>query len=391
MNYDLIILGQGLMGGALACALANSGYKIALIDKNPLIKKTNLIDNKFENRVNAYNRATEKFLKTLGVWNNIPQARIYPFDKVYVGQKTGIGAIEFSAAEDNETHFGSFIENKLVIDALIEKSASFENINLINNTEIENILIENNTVKVKSKNNTIIGKLVIGCDGIFSKVRQNFNLNQTTKDYKQSCIVGTVEFSSSLNKTAWQRFLPTGPIGLLPLQTGFCSLAWSCKQNFAEYLLSLSESKFIQELEKAVSGRLGKIISMPERKAFPLISRHSLKYYKDRAVLIGDAAHTIHPLAGLGANIGMQDVILLSDLLKNIKPEDLDSNYKKILDTYELKRKPHNSLIQSSMTMFDKVFTNSMPGLPKLRDFGLQIANKITPAKKLLIKQAMWL
>jgi 2-octaprenylphenol hydroxylase len=184
--------------------------------------------------------------------------------------------------------------------------------------------------------------------------------------------------------------LTTGPLGLLPLSRGACSLAWSCNKKLADRLLDMDDATFIDELDAAIQGRLGKITSIGRRGAFPLIARDASTYVAERTALIGDAAHVIHPLAGLGANIGFRDAAELAKhlLIAQGRP-GTDIGGADFLKRYERRRHLEDRIVMAAMTGFNTVFSNDVFGLSTVRDRGLMLADKLTPAKKFLLRRAM--
>ncbi len=235
-------------------------------------------------------------------------------------------------------------------------------------------------------------KLLVGSDGANSRVRDAAGIAVRRHPYHQRCIVGTVYFEGDLEQTAWQRFLPTGPVGLLPLSAGHCSLAWSCEEEYAERLLSLDDATFCAELDEAIRGRLGTLTGVGQRASFPLIARDASTYIADRTVLVGDAAHVIHPLAGLGANIGFQDIWALSQSLLEVADDpgvDIGAPYR--LRHYERRRHRENRIVMSTMSAFNTVFSNDVELLGRLRNTAMTVANAVVPAKNFLMRRAMWM
>jgi len=389
-HYDVIIVGAGLIGGALACSLANTDYRIAVLDKTP---PPPLPDGPFQLRVNAYNRAAEKLLQDVGAWDRLPKDRIFPFRRMYVGNEGGSGAVHFSAADVGETYLGYFIENDLVTRVLIDQAETLSNVDVITGAEIQDIGFDNERATLLSEAGELFSSsLLVGSDGAESRVRAAAGVQVNRRPYGQHCIVGTVEFDGDHEETAWQRFLSTGPLGLLPLAPGFCSLAWSCEQERADRLLQMDDAAFIAELDESIQGRLGNITRIGKRAAFPLIARDASTYTANRTALIGDAAHVIHPLAGLGANIGFQDVTELARLL--VKAQDgprSEIGGRSLLGKYERRRQREDRLIMAAMTGFNLVFSNDVYALSKLRNRGLMLADKIVPAKNFLLRRAMWM
>jgi len=389
-HYDVIIVGAGLIGGALACALGHTKYRVAILDKSPPPAAPT---GEFQLRVNAYNRAAEKMLRDVGVWSTLPEERIFPFRKMVVGSEGGTGAVTFSAVDLGETYLGYFIENDLVNRALIDHAETFENVDVRTDVEIDDIRFDADRVTLFGAGaDAYSSTLLVGSDGAESRVRAAAGVGVRRHPYGQKCIVGTVEFDGDHEETAWQRFLTTGPLGLLPLRPGACSLAWSCQHDYADRLMRMDDAEFIAELDAAIQGRLGNITRMGPRGAFPLIARDAATYVADRTALIGDAAHVIHPLAGLGANIGFQDAAELAGLLVKAQARPgVDIGGRNLLRRYERRRHAEDRLVMTAMTGFNTVFSNDAFVLSKLRDRGLQIADKLTPAKNYLLRRAMWM
>jgi 2-polyprenyl-6-methoxyphenol 4-hydroxylase len=389
-RYDIIIAGAGLMGAALACALGDSGYRVAILDRSP---PPDAPTGDFRLRINAYNLAAEKMLRSVGVWERLPEDRMFAFRKMYVGNEGGKGAVTFAAVDVGETCLGHFIENDLVSRALIDRAGEFENIDVRTDIEIRDIRFDTGRATVFGTNGeTCSSALLVGSDGAESRVRSAAGIGVRRHPYGQKCIVGTVEFDGDLEETAWQRFLTTGPLGLLPLRAGACSLAWSCDAEYADRLLQMDDDTFRDELDAAIEGRLGNITKIGKRGAFPLVARDAVTYVARRTALIGDAAHVIHPLAGLGANIGFQDAAELANLLLEARTRpgtDIGGNG--LLQKYERRRHGEDRIVMAAMTGFNTVFSNDAFVLSKLRDRGLMLADKITPAKNFLLRRAMWM
>jgi 2-octaprenyl-6-methoxyphenol hydroxylase len=390
LHYDVIIVGGGLIGGALACALGNTNYRVAILDKSP---PPEIPTGDFQLRVNAYNRAAEKMLRDVGVWSTLPEERMFRFRKMYVGNEGGSGAVTFSAVDVGETYLGYFIENDLVTRALIDRAEEFENVDVRTDIEIEDIRFDVDRVTLFGANeDAYSATLLVGSDGAESRVRAAAGVGVRRHPYGQKCIVGTVEFDGDHEETAWQRFLTTGPLGLLPLRPGACSLAWSCRHDYADRLMRMDDAEFTAELDAAIQGRLGRITRMGPRGAFPLIARDAATYVADRTALIGDAAHVVHPLAGLGANIGFQDAAELAGLLIKAQARPgTDIGGRQLLRRYERRRHGEDKLVMTAMTGFNAVFSNDTFIMSKLRDRGLRVADKLTPAKNFLLRRAMWM
>lgn len=390
-EYDIIILGNRLIGSALACAL-DSRYRIAVLDKAPT---PTLPVGDYSLRINAYNRASETLLRALGVWKTLPPERCFAFDKIFARSASDANennALSFNANMLGESHLGHFIENDLVTYYLHEKIKKLSNIDFFDDAAVQAIIPSADNVRIITQEQRIFSaKLLAACDGGNSIARQLLGIDVQRHPYYQRCIVSNIFFDGELDKTAWQCFLKTGPIGLLPLAPGVCSLAWSCDNDVAAKLLLLEDDAFMQQLDQATCGRLGKILRVTPRQAFPLIAQHAEQYSAQRTLLLGDAAHTIHPLAGLGANLGFQDVLAVVKLLNDPKTSARDIGRRYILDAYERLRRRQNSRVMHMMTLFNTLFHQDNALLNPLGNLSLRLANHITPAKKAMFQQAMWM
>ena len=388
-NYDVIIVGAGLAGATLACALIPSGLKIALLDRVPPPAAP---QDAYQIRVSSLNRGSENILRQINAWSGIDHARAYPYHKVQVCQENTSATLTFDCAEIGEPHMGHMIENANVVHALIERAQEHETISVISGINISALSVSDNSATLATDQGELSTKLLVGADGPRSFIRKLAQFNTIQGFYGQQCIVGTVEFSGDHQQTAWQRFLSTGPLGILPLARGYCSLAWSCENEFASELLEQSEDEFMGSLETALGGHLGQVTAMPNRIAYPLSHMHPQRYITHRIVLIGDAAHTIHPLAGLGANLGITDAAALAQvILKQSERKQFDPGQYDLLRRYERWRKPQNQIFLNTMSGLNMLFSEKLDAFSSLRSAGLQIADKLSPAKNLLMQKAMGL
>ena len=388
-HYDITIVGAGLAGATLAGALARSGLKIALLDHQPPPK---LQTGDYDLRVSSINRGSEAILRDINAWEFIDTSRAYRYDKVQVCQQHSSSTLTFDSAEIGEAYMGHMIENSNVVQALISRLQSESSIKVVSGITITALHISDEQMQLVTDQGDLNAALIVGADGPRSLIRKLAGFEEVRGFYGQQCIVGTVEFDGDHHQTAWQRFLGSGPLGILPLAPGYCSLAWSCSNPFAAERLAESEHEFIQALEFALAGHLGSIKAVPKRAAFPLSHMHPERYIAHRIALIGDAAHTIHPLAGLGANLGISDAGALAQvILEQADLRQIDVGHFDLLRRYERWRRPINQLFLSTMSGLNMAFSEKLSAFSSLRSIGLQLADKLTPAKQLLMTKAMGL
>ena len=373
--YDIVIVGAGLAGATVACALKSSGLKIALLDRNP---PPHSPEGEYELRVSSLNRGSENILKQINAWQHIDETRAYQYQKVKVCQESSASVLTFDSTDAGEPYMGRMIENANVVRALIEQVSNNENAILIDGITITNLSLEDDAAILTTDQGAIRANLIIGADGPRSLIRRLAGFNEVQGFYGQQCIVGSIHFNGDHQQTAWQKFLSTGPLGILPLAPGYCSLAWSCENEFAQARLNENEDEFIISLETALAGHLGQIISAPKRISYPLSHMHPRQYVTHRLALIGDAAHTIHPLAGLGANLGITDAAALAKvIIENSQQTDIDPGQYELLRRYERWRRPLNQIFLSTMSGLNMAFSERLGAFSRLTAAGLRIADKV--------------
>ncbi len=403
-KFDLLIVGAGMVGLTLALALRKStDLNIAIVDTLPV---TDLC-NEPEVRVSAINLASKTIFERLGVWKNIENHRLQAYQNMHVWDKAGVGKLDFSIGDlssfpENE-HLGWIIENKVVRNALWQKVEQDEGISLFTKSKLASIAVGESEVfasfvasvdgSANGMQAPIIAKLVVGADGANSWLRKQMDMAMITRDYDHHALVATVKCPQGHQNTAWQVFLPSGPLAFLPLfpkNSDICSIVYSTSPEEAKRLTQLSPMDFSKELTAASDGKLGAIELISERYTHPLTMRLAQDFVKDRMVLIGDAAHTIHPLAGQGVNLGLLDAAALAQSLASLSSEQ-DLADQKNLKAFARYRKSEAVEMIAAMEAIKQVFAVQQSGFKLLRGLGMSLLDNIKPAKKLLVEQALGL
>lgn len=389
LDYDVIILGGGMVGSALACALGDSPLRIAIIEGRET--QTDWPPESFDLRVSAITRASQQLFEQLGVWEAMCAARVSPYREMHVWDATGTGSIHFDSAEIGEPDLGHILENRVITHALEQRAASLANVTLLcpaTPKRLRTRTTGESQLQLED-GRQLHTSLMIGADGGSSWVRQQAGIDVDIRHYHQRAVVTTVKTELPHGETAWQRFLPTGPLAFLPLTDGFSSIVWSTANEKAENLLAMDDADFKAALAEAFEHKLGAITQLGPRAAFPLQGQHARQYVKPGLALIGDAAHTIHPLAGQGVNLGFADVNSLAGLLlKTLDAGNNAFNFK-LLRQFERARRGANQLTLESMGMFKQLFSNDSAWLAPLRNLGLDITDQLPPVKRLFMRQAM--
>ncbi len=390
-HYDIIIVGAGMVGATLACGLAEEAenLKIAVIDAN---EPKDWDKDSYDMRVSAITRASQTLFKNIGVWEKIVEQRVSPYRDMFVWDEGGKGELHFDSADMAEADLGHIIENRVIVKALHQRLKELPQIELLCPAKLENIEFNNDKANLVLDDKTeLSANLVVAADGTRSWVRQQADIAVKGWDFDQAALVTTVKTEKYHQDTAWQRFLKTGPLAFLPLTNGYSSIVWSTSPEEAQRLTKISENEFALEIEQAFESKLGKIESVATRAVFPLRLFETLNYVKPRLALVGDAAHTIHPLAGQGVNLGLADVASLITVVVEALNDKKDVGDFKILRRYERWRRADNRSMLVAMDGLKRLFGSELSAVKDLRSLGLNITNKITPLKNLIMQQAMGL
>jgi len=383
-HYDLIIVGGGMVGAAVALGAAKQGKSIALIEG--VEPKAFDASQPMDLRVSAISSASVKLLQSLDVWDIITAMRACPYRRLETWEypecrtKFDAGSLGFDA-------LGYIVENRLVQLGLWSKIRDEKKISLFCPDNLETIVFSNDhNVVTLASGRELRSDFVIGADGADSKVRSCAGIGITAWDYRQACMLINVETTRPQQDITWQWFTPSGPRSFLPLIGNQGSLVWYDSPKRIRQLVLMNKKALEKEVESHFPDELGGI-EVLQVGSFPLIRRHAQSYVKNRCVLVGDSAHTIHPLAGQGVNLGFKDATVLLEVLNR----DYWKSEQVIRDHYEAKRRADNLLMQSGMDLFYKVFSNNIMPVKFVRNTVLRIANNTGPIKKKVLKYALGL
>ncbi|GEA10641.1 FAD-dependent monooxygenase [Alteromonas sp. KUL49] len=393
-HVDVAIVGGGIVGLTLALALKDTPCTVAVINNGPL---TTPVLDKPTARVSAINQSNINALEQTGAWQLIQHDRVNPYGEMHVWDKDSFGDIHFNASELAQESLGVIVENQALVNALAQRVEQLPNITVVNG-KIDRVLPSpQQTMLMMSRgqgsdDEIVTCRLLVGADGANSYVRKQAGFPLTFKGYDHVAIVANVRTSRPHENVARQAFTPTGPLALLPMSDPHvCSIVWSQQSEKASDLMRLDDASFCNALYAASNGVLGEVSLETNRTDFPLTMRYARQWAKDGIAIIGDAAHTIHPLAGQGANLGMQDALCLASLITRLFEQQKDIGLHKHLREFERARKTEAVKMIAAMDGFAYLFDGSHPFKKLIRGVGLSATNSLPALKNAFVSQAMGL
>lgn len=380
-SFDVIVIGGGIVGLSAAAAMSQLGIHVALIDAGPLSANLDSIDP----RVYAINHASQSLLQSIGAWDRIEKSRISPYQRMHVWDSLSQAAIDFDARMVGRDRLGTILEESVLKQALLQQ-ISTQNICVFPNTTVTHILSTPEAMHINTDKATWQAKLLIVADGAMSTARKLLNIPMRSWPYHQHAIVTLIRTEKPHERMAYQVFHPDGPLAFLPLSDPhLCSIVWSISSAKAQTLMALADEPFAEKLAHVFEAKLGSCKVMGKRHTFPLHMRHTKQYSGSRWVLMGDAAHTIHPLAGLGLNIGLADLNTWLSYFNNGSVSQIPN---KVLGAYQRQRQYDVWQMIALMGGLKALFSNPFSPVVALRGLGLSACHQLLPLKQWFIAQA---
>jgi len=382
---DIIIVGGGMVGLALACALRHTGLRIVIIERGePPVRKSLGHDC----RVSAIVMGNVHILKGLGVWQYLKDDAS-PMRAMKIWDNQEQGGIRFDASEIDEPALGYLIENSRLQSAMHKTLLDSDDVEFYCPAQITEIDWQGDHNRLTLADGRVLTTpLIVGADGPRSWVREQAGINCWQRDYQQKGIVVNIRPERPHHGFAFQRFLPTGPLAVLPMNANLCSIVWSADNAEADRLLAMSDDDFLNALNLTFGPILGRITEAGDRAAFPLKAQLAKHMVRERVALVGDAAHCIHPLAGLGVNLGLRDAMVLAQEIADAKRFDEDWGQLDVLDRYMKQRMPDVLAVMASMEGLHQIFTAPIPGLKAMRGLGMRLAGNAGAIKHLLMRNS---
>ncbi|MDC1145148.1 UbiH/UbiF/VisC/COQ6 family ubiquinone biosynthesis hydroxylase [Porticoccaceae bacterium] len=392
-SYDVVIVGAGMVGASAACLLAQThpNLTVALIEAQ---LSTPFNPQQFDPRVAAITEKSRLLLERCGLWQAVVDKRTSPYFAMDVWDAEGTGRIEFDCDNIHQPNLGHIVENAVLVDCLLTEVERLPNVDFYCPVKIASYLADDDHATVELVDGNLLEtRLLVAADGANSKIRQHFQFSTKEWDYGHQAIVTTITTERPHQQIARQRFMPTGPLALLPLNNQGdlhqCSIVWSQETQEANHLMALDDQQFCLRLAAASEYCLGQVTDVEQRFAIALRQRHAIDYAIHRVALLGDAAHSIHPLAGQGANLGFADVEVLVDEVSRALTRGVDIGDISVLRRYQRRRKPDNLATMAAMEGFKRLFAADQLPLRLLRNLGMSTLNQQAAIKNALIKRAM--
>ena len=381
----ILIIGAGMVGLAQALALAKLDVEIIVLESEQ--PKLTGSPQELDARTCAINPSSQLFLQQLNVWNKVNPSALSAVEKIQVWDSQTDASISFDCSEFQKNRLATIVVNRALQAALWEAAQACPNIHLhCPETPESYRQLPNSNIEVQTNKNNYQADLIIGADGGHSWLREQLNLNYYERHYEQEAIVAVIECEKLHERSAYQVFHPTGPLALLPLANlHHCAIVWSNDLTRAQELMQLPIEKFNFELTHAFSGRLGFLKCLTERKTIPLLLRDVKQYLQGRAILIGDAAHNIHPLAGQGVNLGLMDAQCLAEKITLSLQQHQTVFYPRLLREFERERKAKNRTILYLMSAFKECFAKESFLFAQVRAIGLQLFDRFSVLKRAII------
>lgn len=387
-DFDIVIVGGGMVGAALGCALGGSQLQVAVLEQQ--MPEAFSPQQPHDLRVSALSIASRKIMEMVGAWEGINTRRFCPFRRMRVWETRGDA--EFCSDDIQQRDLGYIVENRVTQLAFLDRLIEFDNVQLLCPARIDKLRYDPLRSEITLQDGrTITAKLLVAADGGQSRVRQAAGIGVTSWDYGQHALVIYIETDYEQQDITWQRFVPSGPQAFLPLPGNYGSIVWYNSPDEVRRLQALSPDALLDELTAAFPDCLGKVRAVLGATSFALKRQHAQNYVKAGVALVGDAAHMINPLAGQGVNIGLLDAAALAQVVVEAANKGKDFSGLEVLQKYEKLRRNENLKMMSVMDAFYRMFSNDVLPLKIVRNFGLGLAERLRPAKLKVMRLAMGL
>ncbi len=391
-DYDVLIIGGGLVGASLACALRPSGLKVAVVEAVPFGAST---QPSYDDRTVALALGSQRILRAMGVWSKLDVRGVNPIERIHISDRGHLGMARLTAAHAGTTALGYVVENRVLGAALQQAVSDNPCVDLICPASLQALEFADDrviaTLDQAGKAVQVQARLLVAADGTRSSARELAGIGVREVDYAQTAVVSNVTPERAHGNTAYERFTDTGPLALLPMSEGRCAVVWSMRPAEVDAVLALDDDAFLAQLQARFGQRLGHLRQPGKRIAYPLRLLRAREHVRARLAIIGNAAHTVHPVAGQGFNLGLRDVATLAEVLTDAARAGSDIGALAVLDTYDRWRRHDTAAVSSFTGGMIRVFSNDFGPLAAARGLGLLAVDMLPPVKQALLRRTMGL
>ena len=390
-DYDLIIVGGGMVGASLACALGGCGLRIAVVEAVPLRAAS---QPSYDDRSIALAYGSRRIFSAMGLWEGLA-ASVTPIRKIHVSDRGHFGMLRMDAARHGYDALGYVVENRELGKLFAARLKALDNVDLLCPAELEGLETDTGRacvqIAMEGGKRQLTARLLVGADGGRSQVRELADIGTRRWDYGQCAVIANVTPGRPHRGVAYERFTDSGPLAMLPMSDNRCSLVWTVNQGEEEALLALDDASFLARLQARFGYRLGELRKTGRRSAYPLALVMAESADTPRLALIGNAAHTLHPVAGQGFNLGIRDVAVLAEVIAQARLAGGDIGAARVLRRYNAWRRADQNRVARLTDGLVRLFSATLPPVVVGRNLGLLVLDRMAPAKRLMMRQAMGL
>lgn len=388
-DVDVLIAGGGLVGATLALALAESRLRVAVVEP---VSPEAPAQPSYDDRTTALAPSSQRVFAALGLWPELA-GEAEPIREIHVSDRGRFGFMRMSAAEEHLQALGYVISNRRLGEVLPPRMAELDNVELLCPAAVDSLAQEEDAVavqlKVGGEQRSLRTRLLVAADGARSRTRELAGVHASVSDYEQVAIIANLTPELGHGGRAFERFTADGPLALLPITGARCALIWMVPKVQSEAVLALTDEEFLQAVQVRFGYRLGRLLKVGQRSAYPLAMVNARRFTAMRTVIIGNAAHSLHPVAGQGLNLAIRDVAVLAELLHEAGRSGGDPGSSTLLDEYLRQRRSDYRRVAGFTDLLVRLFSNALPGLVEARNLGLLALDLFPAGKRSFLRQAM--
>ena len=390
-DYDIIIIGAGMVGASLALSLQDQPLRIGLIEAVPFSNSPQ----SYDARTTALSYGTRRIFEGMRLWDDLV-AKLTPIKKIHVSDQGHFGFTHLDAAEHDIEAFGYVVENADLGKLFADTLATLANVELLCPARVEDLIVDAAQAKVsidrgEAGKQTLTARLVVLADGKKSAVRERLGIETRQEQYGQSAIMVNITPKHSHRDVAYERFTRNGPLAFLPMSENRCAVIWTQRDEQLDATMQLDDAAFLMALQENFGWRLGRLEKVGKRHVYPLSSMRSQELVRPRLALIGNAAHTLHPIAGQGFNLGLRDVAVFAQVLVDALKAGRDPGDISVLNEYAKRRQRDQRIVSTLTNSLVRLFSTDFSPLVPARNAGMVVADLIPPFKSALVRQGMGL